>query len=184
MLFSPTLHYQLESVLVSAPQQGKFWRASIRWPLPKSINVSGTLHFEDIALRGVFCARSLVASTGVPKRQLSTGLGIQRMPIHQQLREAAAKDSFSKSIHIVRIRSTGMDMTTGSGHIQVKVKCLNCGLHFVICTYWPDRHKADQICCPECRKHEGSFLVWREDRSEQIFQVVPGQAQAVNSDEE
>ena len=60
---------------------------------------------------------------------------------------------------------------------QIKCKCLNCGLHFVICTDDPDRHTISSIYCPECGQNGGLFMVWRETVSGFIYETVPGHAQ-------
>ena len=61
-----------------------------------------------------------------------------------------------------------------STFINVKAKCLWCGLHFVVCTWEPERHTADSLYCPECG-HRGHFIVWKAVPKEQfIFDTVPG----------
>jgi hypothetical protein len=62
-----------------------------------------------------------------------------------------------------------------STFVKVKVKCLRCSLHFMICTEHPDTHRAKTIRCPECGNHHGQFIVWKEVPEETfIFQVIPG----------
>ena len=61
-------------------------------------------------------------------------------------------------------------------HTQIKAKCLRCGLHFVICTWHPERHTADTITCPECGQKDGMYCVWEEKVPDPIFTVVPGPA--------
>lgn len=63
-----------------------------------------------------------------------------------------------------------------SNHTQVKLKCMKCGLHFVICTWHPERHSSGDAYCPECGQQDGSFLMWHEESEKHIFQVVPGEA--------
>ncbi|HEY8504686.1 MAG TPA: hypothetical protein VIL46_08895 [Gemmataceae bacterium] len=58
-----------------------------------------------------------------------------------------------------------------------KAKCLQCSMHFIICTWRPERHSAKTLFCPECGQHRGKFLVWRQLESGFIFQMVPGRAQ-------
>lgn len=65
------------------------------------------------------------------------------------------------------------DMPT---YTQVKVKCLNCGLHFIICTWDKDRHTNQTIHCPECGSHNGAHLVWIQEKPGFIFEDVPGNA--------
>lgn len=67
-------------------------------------------------------------------------------------------------------------MSQFSKHTQVKVKCLACSLHFVICTWHPERHTAEQLTCPECGQRCGHFALWAEEVSAPICTVVPGQA--------
>ncbi len=61
-------------------------------------------------------------------------------------------------------------------HTQVKFKCFSCGLHFVVCTWEPEKHNASSAHCPECGQHRGEFLVWKEDSKRPIFEIVPGAA--------
>ena len=67
-----------------------------------------------------------------------------------------------------------------SAFVKVKAKCMNCGLHFVLCTVEPERHGAATIHCPECGQHRGYFMVWQEVPKEiLICQLVPGHDQLV-----
>lgn len=61
-------------------------------------------------------------------------------------------------------------------HTQIKVKCLECALHFTIFSWYPDRHNCGSIHCPECGQHDGQYLIWHEDGNGFIFQNVPGDA--------
>ena len=62
-----------------------------------------------------------------------------------------------------------------SNFVKVKAKCLKCSLHFIVCTWSPERHTAQTLVCPECGQHRGQFLVWKEVPSEAlIYQAVPG----------
>lgn len=63
-----------------------------------------------------------------------------------------------------------------SNHTQLKMKCLECGLHFVICTWYPEKHGVATAHCPECGQHDRRFIMWREESEDFIFQVVPGKA--------
>lgn len=56
----------------------------------------------------------------------------------------------------------------------IKCKCLNCDLHFIICTWYPEKHNINAITCPECGKKNGKFLKWRENSFGFIFELVPG----------
>ncbi len=64
------------------------------------------------------------------------------------------------------------------GHTQIKCKCGHCGLHFLFCSWEPERRLATQIYCPECGK-TGRLLLWREESTRQIFEVVPGPAEII-----
>ena len=81
-------------------------------------------------------------------------------------------------------------------HIQYPIKCLNCGLHYIVCTWdhekiedgtdnngkeisetdsaWPVQH--DGGYCPECGNKGSRKMIWRRGTPEQIFAVVPGKS--------
>lgn len=63
---------------------------------------------------------------------------------------------------------------------QVKVKCLRCGLHFIVCTWDASRHTRRTLCCPECHQRDAAFAVWRESVAGFIYQAVPGDAKLVD----
>ena len=65
------------------------------------------------------------------------------------------------------------------GYFQVKAKCLRCGLHFILCTWFPARHGRRTLACPECHQHDGAFAVWREPVARFIFEAVPGGSELV-----
>lgn len=58
----------------------------------------------------------------------------------------------------------------------VKVKCLECSLHFVIHTWhkqkW-DLTRKEAIYCPECGDTSPK-MVWSEDTQDEIYTHVPG----------
>jgi len=64
---------------------------------------------------------------------------------------------------------------------MTKVKCLTCSLHFILCTWHPERHRAANITCPECGSREGYFLMWQQQQFGFIFQHVPGTARLLDS---
>lgn len=66
-------------------------------------------------------------------------------------------------------------------YTQVKVKCLNCGLHFIICTDYKERHLNKDIYCPECGVHGGANLIWIQEKPGFIFEDVPGSAMIYNA---
>jgi ribosomal protein S27E len=68
-------------------------------------------------------------------------------------------------------------MSQFSKHVQVKVKCFSCNLHFIICTWHPENHTSDKLTCPECGQNKGAFTMWAEEVSAPICTVVPGRAQ-------
>jgi DNA-directed RNA polymerase subunit RPC12/RpoP len=58
----------------------------------------------------------------------------------------------------------------------IKCKCMNCSLHFIICTWHPETHTRESITCPECGNKKGNFIKWRETVFGFIFELVPGNA--------
>lgn len=74
----------------------------------------------------------------------------------------------------------GLVQTTAT-YTQKKVKCLNCSLHFIICTWDKDKHDSSSICCPECGQNKGLFLVWTQQKFGFIFEDVPGNAMLYDS---
>ena len=62
----------------------------------------------------------------------------------------------------------------GCFYTQLKTKCMQCGLHFVICTDRPALHTADTITCPECGQKDGAYLLWAEQIEGMICELVPG----------
>lgn len=75
---------------------------------------------------------------------------------------------------------SGLVQTT-STYTQKKVKCLNCSLHFIICTWDKDKHDSGSICCPECGQNQGLFAIWTQQKFGFIFQDVPGNAMLYDS---
>jgi hypothetical protein len=65
---------------------------------------------------------------------------------------------------------------TNATYYRVKAKCLVCSLHFVLCSWHPERHNAKSLHCPECGQHEGQFLTWQEQVTGTVGQEVPGNA--------
>ena len=70
------------------------------------------------------------------------------------------------------------DMTTPekttASYTQYRIKCGACGLHFIICTDYPESHATTTMYCPECGQHDGKFMVWQCEVEGFIFQAVPG----------
>ena len=75
-----------------------------------------------------------------------------------------------------------MATETTATYTQLRVKCMDCGLHFVICTDYPDwwqkkvtgRQRQTPMYCPECGQHLGKFVIWQAEVQGFIFQAVPG----------
>lgn len=67
-------------------------------------------------------------------------------------------------------------MATTPAYTRVKAKCLNCSLHFVLCTLHPERHTSASLYCPECGQHDGDFALWSESVTGVISGEVPGAA--------
>lgn len=65
-------------------------------------------------------------------------------------------------------------MATDAEYWRVKAKCMQCSLHFLLCTWSPEQHSASTLHCPECGQHAGNFMVWREQAPGYIFETVPG----------
>lgn len=61
-------------------------------------------------------------------------------------------------------------------HTQLKAKCLECGLHFIVCTERPETHSAKTLYCPECGQRNGQYLTYTEAIQESIWKHVPGKA--------
>lgn len=75
-------------------------------------------------------------------------------------------------------------------HMQYKIKCFNCGLHYLVCTWddqpgedgemialtdkaWPHVHNKGGFC-PECGHVGGKKLIWMGAEPTNIFEVIPG----------
>lgn len=57
---------------------------------------------------------------------------------------------------------------------RLKAKCLGCNLHFIVYTWDRDKHSRQTLYCPECGRHDGNFLTWRDEDAGEIHQEVPG----------
>ncbi len=66
----------------------------------------------------------------------------------------------------------------GAKYQQVKAVCQNCGVHFLVATWFEKRHSAKTLFCPECGIR-GKKIVWVETVSGFIFQTIPGKAELV-----
>lgn len=60
-------------------------------------------------------------------------------------------------------------------HTQLRCKCLGCNLHFVVCTWHPEKFTKGTVHCPECGQ-TGAFLIHFKEVDAPIFTVVPGDA--------
>lgn len=79
-------------------------------------------------------------------------LTITRAEVERRLHEASAfvphsdyPSGLMEAFHQQKMEQ-GADMA--EGHTQIAVKCLNCGLHFVVMTWHRDKHTS--FFCPEC----------------------------------
>lgn len=61
-------------------------------------------------------------------------------------------------------------------YTQFRIKCMECGLHFVVCSWFPERHAMTTLYCPECGQHNAHFYLYRFAVEGYIFQLVPGEA--------
>ncbi|QIB69296.1 HNH endonuclease [Aminipila butyrica] len=99
----------------------------------------------------------------------------------RQIIELLEKELLSEEDGGLHISPTGETFLQGligtiPTYTQVKVKCLNCGLHFIICTWDKERHTNKTIHCPECGANNGRNLVWIQEKPGFIFEDVPGNA--------
>lgn len=62
--------------------------------------------------------------------------------------------------------------SSGDGHTQIKSKCLECGLHFMLFTWTPEEHGAHTLTCPECGQSDGQFIIWHEE-GQGMYQETP-----------
>ncbi len=63
-----------------------------------------------------------------------------------------------------------------SGHIQYKCKCLKCGLHFIVYSWYEDWIKKVEYGkphCPECGL-QSTFLLGTLFSDKHIYEKVPG----------
>jgi hypothetical protein len=62
---------------------------------------------------------------------------------------------------------------------MLKCRCLKCRLHFILCTWHPERHSNVTIHCPECGQRGEGLVLWQEHVNQPISATVPGNAQPV-----
>jgi len=70
-------------------------------------------------------------------------------------------------------------MEMPGSYTRIKAKCCDCQLHFVLCTWYPQRHNRSTLYCPECGQQSGRFVVYCEGVSGPIYAEVPGNAKLV-----
>lgn len=70
-------------------------------------------------------------------------------------------------------------LSANPNYTTIKVKCMHCGLHFVVCSWEQERHSADTLYCPECGQHQGNFSIWFQKMFGFICQMVPGSGQSI-----
>ncbi|MHA6165260.1 HNH endonuclease [Bacillus mojavensis] len=63
---------------------------------------------------------------------------------------------------------------TTATYTQMKVKCLECGLHFIICTWNKNAHNNSTINCPECGQNNKIFLYGLNKNSVLYFKMFLG----------
>jgi len=57
-----------------------------------------------------------------------------------------------------------------------KIKCMGCGLHYIVCSWHSDWEPTN---CPEC-PNGSEYIHWREETDSFIFQLVPGDSPMVS----
>jgi hypothetical protein len=79
-------------------------------------------------------------------------------------------------------------------YYQHKIKCMCCGLHFIVCSDYlnwpkegttaqekgetPDWDEKAQAYCPECGK-QGPMIAWKQPMDTFIFEAVPGESREI-----
>lgn len=97
----------------------------------------------------------------------------------EELFELAHTGFMSLDGEISKITDAGLAhvqklVKTTAKYIEKKVKCIKCSLHFTIFSWYPTKHRADTLHCPECGQSEGLFIVWAQQKFGFIFDQVPG----------
>ena len=57
---------------------------------------------------------------------------------------------------------------------RIKSKCLCCNLHFVLYSWYENRHQTANLVCPECHKIGGVLILRREQVAGEICFEMPG----------
>jgi hypothetical protein len=114
------------------------------------------------------------------QRMFHTHVSVERdLPdVVSPLVEARLMRHIGDELEITPLGQTMVDdlVSTQSRFTEVKVECLACGLHFILCTWYPERHSADTINCPECGNTGTGFMISRQREFGFIFERVPGSA--------
>lgn len=102
-------------------------------------------------------------------------------PLPAPLQELVSKGAIHRTETDFAVTQRGIDLgselvTTAAKFTEVKVKCMSCSLHFIILTWYPERHSVQTVICPECGQRNGGFIIWRQRAFGFIFQHVPGNA--------
>jgi len=64
-----------------------------------------------------------------------------------------------------------------SGHLQYKCKCLGCGLHFSVHSWYEDwKKKVGAPYCPECGG-QGVMVITAKKSDKNIYEEVPGRVE-------
>lgn len=92
------------------------------------------------------------------------------VPIHQKNNQPDEKTMLVKAL---RDQKVGEKADFRKGHTQIGCKCPECGLHFVILTWWKDHvlEELQSIRCPECGGINVDPVSERFSKLE-IFQVI------------
>lgn len=72
-------------------------------------------------------------------------------------------------------------METPEPCTRIKVKCCDCQLYFVLCSWFPKKHNRNTLHCPECGQCSGHFVIYCEGVSGPIYEEVPGKAKLIQT---
>lgn len=101
---------------------------------------------------------------------------LQRLPAEiAELKKSTSQLAYERDQLRIVVKEWQEIEDDKSTFLNVKVKCLSCSLHFIICTWFPNQHSAKTMICPECGQRKGQFLVWKDIPTDKfIFESVPG----------
>ncbi len=58
---------------------------------------------------------------------------------------------------------------------RIKLMCMNCDLHFIICTNYPELVPIDVVSCPQCATN-GNCIECKEVADGDVDDEVPGKS--------